>query len=117
MADGCLCSAKMNFRKTLPAPSMLQASQSTSVSDHSNGWSPVEVLNFTVRNLSRTNAVDSIAPSACNHKPLCADVVRRRSVSKKTWKKPVVTQIVAGAAETSGGSSQEGGTGPATHAS
>jgi hypothetical protein len=34
---------------------------------------------------------------------------------KKAWKKPVVKSIVAGSAETSGGSSQEGGTGPATH--
>jgi hypothetical protein len=40
-----------------------------------------------------------------------------KKISKKVWQMPEVRVIKAGSAETSGGAFQEGGTGPATHAS
>jgi hypothetical protein len=46
-----------------------------------------------------------------------AMMTKKSIEAKKEWRKPVVSVITAGSAETSGGSAQEGGTGPATHAS
>ncbi len=38
-------------------------------------------------------------------------------MAKKEWRKPEVKTLKPGSAETSGGGSQEGGTGPFTHRS
>jgi hypothetical protein len=59
--------------------------------------------------------VDSIPAPGCRR--IYCNVLRRPLVKKKFWKRPEVKRMIAGRAETSGGSAQEGGTGPATHAS
>ena len=66
-------------------------------------------------NSSDRHGIDSSRNLGRNHLPRAA--FRRWSVKKKIWHKPVVKLMKAGAAETAGGSAQEGGTGPATHAS